>query len=473
MKVKELNNYVWFIGILALSATMIVSGIRCSSKSSTNSTNGTNGSNVTLTGLLYQGTVYNVAPTSFNVSNLSAQTATPTTPLSGYLLYCVTFAQPPTASSSGASDSKGNVTLRLPKNTPFGCFINDSSGNSFATLIFNSGTLVTQTVSFSGNADLGEITVDPANGLASVQLPAQGSPVVGISITGSSNTYGVGILPLGIAIDSSGNAWVTNSSSNSVTKFSSKSGAIIGTYPVDGNDPHGIAIDASGNIWVTTNKDNGTCSTVINKLSSSGALLVTSTVEGAAHMPAIDASGNVWVPAIGDFPDYYGCGFSSVVTKFSPMAAKTGAYYFVGHNADSIAIDASDNVLVTTGNNSIIELNSIGATINTYTLSSGISTGAIAIDSSGNIWVANTHLGWNSNGNSVFLGILSSVIELSPAGVPLAAYTVGKDAIDIQIDSSGNVWVVNMSSSTVTELVGVAKGPQYWPYTGPQWPVGF
>lgn len=424
MRIKELNKYVWFIGLLALSATMIVSGIRCSSKSSTNSTNGTNGSTVTLTGLLYQGTV-SVAPASFHVSSLSAQTATPTTPLSGYLLYCVTFAQPPTAASSTASDSKGNVTLTLPKNTPLGCFINDSSGNSVATLIFNSGTQVTQTVSFSGNADLGEITIDPANGLASVQLPAQGSPVVGISVTGSSNTYGVGIRPLGIAIDSSGNAWVANGS-NTVTKFS-----------------------------------------------PSGAILVTSTVEGDAHVPAIDASGNVWVPTIGDFPYYSGCGFSSAVTKFSPMAATIGAYHFVGHDAVGIAIDSSGNVWVTTGNNSIIELNSSGVVINTYTLGSGISTGAIAIDSSGNIWVANTHLGWNSNGNSVFLGILSSVIELSPAGVPLAAYIVGKDAIDIQIDSSGNVWVVNMSSNTVTELVGVAKGPQYWPYTGPQWPVGF
>ncbi len=469
MKIKNIK-YAWSIGLFILALTMIAADIGCS-KSSTNTTTGgpTNGSTVTLTGLLYQGTV-SVAPASFHVNSLSAQTATPTTPLSGYLLYCVTFAQPPTAASSSASDSKGNVTLTLPKNAPSGCFINDSSGNSVATLIFNSGTQFTQTVSFSGNADLGEITIDPANGLASVQLPSQGSPIAGVRVTGSSNTYGVGILPLGMAIDSSGNAWVANGS-NMVTEFNS-SGAIIGSYPVFGDDPFGIAIDASGNIWVTNNKGNN-CSSVINKLSSSGAQLVTSTVDGDAHLPAIDASGNVWVPSIGDFPDGSGCGFSSAVTKLSPMAATIGAYHFVGHDAVAIAIDSSGNVLVTTGNNSIIKLDPNGTTIDTYSLGSGISTGAIAIDNSGNIWVANTHLGWNSNGNSVFLGILSSVIELSPAGVTIATYTVGKDAIDIAIDGSGNVWVTNLSSNTVTELVGVAKGPQYWPYTGPQWPVGF
>ncbi|MCL4558961.1 MAG: hypothetical protein M1491_10150 [Deltaproteobacteria bacterium] len=44
----------------------------------------------------------------------------------------------------------------------------------------------------------------------------------------------------------------------------------------------------------------------------------------------------------------------------------------------------------------------------------------------------------------------------------------------IAIDPSGNVWVTdfdfNTDADTVTGLMGVAKGPQYWTYTGPVWP---
>ena len=42
--------------------------------------------------------------------------------------------------------------------------------------------------------------------------------------------------------------------------------------------------------------------------------------------------------------------------------------------------------------------------------------------------------------------------------------------MSIVIDTSGNVWVANWNSNSVTKIVGLATGPQYFPYTGPQWP---
>ena len=62
-------------------------------------------------------------------------------------------------------------------------------------------------------------------------------------------TYTVGTNPVGVAIDSSGNVWVTNYGSANVSKLSS-AGALLGTYTV-GTNPYGIAIDSSGNVWVT------------------------------------------------------------------------------------------------------------------------------------------------------------------------------------------------------------------------------
>ena len=101
-------------------------------------------------------------------------------------------------------------------------------------------------------------------------------------------TYTVGTNPEGVAIYSSGNVWVANYGSASVSKLSS-AGALLGTYTV-GTNPYGIAIDSSGNVWVA---NSGSAN--VSKLSSAGALLGTYTVGTNPHGIAIDSSGNVWV----------------------------------------------------------------------------------------------------------------------------------------------------------------------------------
>jgi DNA-binding beta-propeller fold protein YncE len=57
----------------------------------------------------------------------------------------------------------------------------------------------------------------------------------------------VGTGPEGIAFDGA-NIWVTNWTSNNVTKLRASDGAILGTFAV-GSSPTGIAFDGA-NIWV-------------------------------------------------------------------------------------------------------------------------------------------------------------------------------------------------------------------------------
>ena len=74
----------------------------------------------------------------------------------------------------------------------------------------------------------------------------------------------------------------------------------------------------------------------------------------------------------------------------------------------------------------------------------------------------------------------SSVTELSPSGTVIHNYVAsGNQPYGIAIDKSGNVWVTNYGNGTsgtgagdsnVQEYMGAAKGPQYFPYSGPQWP---
>lgn len=299
----------------------------------------------------------------------------------------------------------------------------------------------------------------------------------------------VGASPVGIAIDASGNAWVTNSgsggtsttTSGTVTELSS-SGITIGTYPVytAGAQPKGIAIDKDGNIWIANSGSNS-----VTELNSSGYPIGTYSLVSSGYCNnvggygiAIDASDNVWVDACGN------------VVELSSSGNTIGTYsipFTIGYlnGVDGIAIDASDNVWVdaygynfTNGNfvdvGEVVEFSSTGNVIGTYSLGTNVGeVGGIAIDTSGNIWVT----GWVNGA----LGL----VELNTFGTVIGQYTTGygfnwQYLSGIAIDASGNVWetlpsqIWNGSNyvSYVFEFVGATTGPQFFPYTGPQFAGG-
>ena len=128
--------------------------------------------------------------------------------------------------------------------------------------------------------------------------------------------YNANYYPQGIAIDGSGNVWVTNYYNNTVTELNA-SGTIIGTYAV-GSYLSGIAIDASGNVWVAGNV-NGTNG--ITELSPTGVRIgayATGYWFWWGYYPgiAIDGSGNMWETT----PS------SSSVAEF--LGATTGPQFF-------------------------------------------------------------------------------------------------------------------------------------------------
>lgn len=188
MIIKKLNRHVWLIGLLALSGALVAGSMRCG-KSSTNSNNSTPTTQaLTISGVLEQGSVIMTATTYTGVKLIKTANASlldaslsglSITPLTGYQLYCITFSNPP-AASSGTADTSGNVAVTLnATNTPFGCFVLDSSGKGVGTLIFTNTTngQNSQTAVFSSNANLGTIMVDLTDGLALAELPSGGSLV--------------------------------------------------------------------------------------------------------------------------------------------------------------------------------------------------------------------------------------------------------------------------------------------------------
>lgn len=326
-----------------------------------------------------------------------------------------------------AVDGSGNVWVAntaastAVKYSPIGVLLSGTG--------FGSGTLNfpwALAIDASGNAwvaDTGHNQV--------VELDKTTGAVVGTPLTGNGLNF-----DMAIAVDASGSLWMVNSDGpfccddGSVTKFTS---LLSGSGPFTGGglsghgweSPNGIAVDGSGNIWISDYIGGydgvSICCGGITELDSSGTAISPSrgyTNGGAGDQRpqgiAIGASGTVWTAN----------GFASVTgLNISDASAVSGSPFTATqlNNPQGIAVDGLGSIWVTNnGGNSLSEFSKTGAAIspdatNGYGSGSGLSNPwAIAIDGSGNVWVT------NQTGNSVteFVGIAA------PTVTPIATQAV-------------------------------------------------
>ncbi len=312
---------------------------------------------------------------------------------------------------------------------------------------------------------MGNVWVASYFGVASEFSPT-GSPIFPNGITGGglSQSYG-------LAVDAQNNVWIPNENSpasvnngfGSVTVLSSTGQVISGTTGFSSGGlayPDAIAIDTNGTVWVADNYDAS-----VTLLSSTGQPLSGSKGYTTPNLAfpvavAIDANHNGWVAN----------GEDVFITKVSADGSQFTSYSCCD-DPHGVAIDQRGNVWVANFlGDSISQLASDGTVI-----SSGYSDNkasiwhpqGIAIDGSGHVWVAN------------YLG--SSITELagsaanSPGQIlsPTAGYAGNaglSQAFAVAIDASGNLWITNFSTNTLTEIVGLAspaKTPQLGPVQSP------
>jgi hypothetical protein len=374
-------------------------------------------------------------------------------------------------------------------------------------------------------------------------------PALGYStyLGGSGGDYGYGI-----AVDSSGNAYVTGTTASTnfptmnplqpvnegatgnafITELNPTGSALVySTYlgGSGGDYGYGIAVDSSGNAYVTglTGSTNfplvnplqpdyggGTNDAFVAKINSSGSALVYSTYLGGCGSDAgssitVDGSGNAYVTGItytftesvnfpttpgafqtvcGGGPDTYTC-WDAFVSKLNPAgSALVYSTYLGGSLQDQgsgIAVDSSGNAYVTglttsinfptmnplqpvngggaNGNGTafITELNPTGSALvySTYLGGSGGDAGSsIAVDGSGNAYVTGLTASTNfptmnplqpANGGTYD----AFVSKLNPAGSALVYSTyLGGNGSDfgrgIAVDGSGNAYVTGTTAST-------------------------
>jgi streptogramin lyase len=270
---------------------------------------------------------------------------------------------------------------------------------------------------------------------------------VGAILSSSSGITGGGLnSPYRIAIDASGNIWVTNFGGSTLSEYNPTTSTwVSGTSGYTGGglkNPEGLAIDSAGNVWVAN--EGGNSLSEYNPTSGwDSALGYTGGGLSMPHTIAIDLLGNVWVPNDG----------ASSISEFSSAGVPSASSPITGGGLEyppAIALDASGNLWMPNYNNVLSEYNPTSGWVSTtgYTGGGLSDPEAVAIDGAGNIWVSN------------YFGSFSEFSSSGTAMSGTSAFGGGWNLsypFSIAIDGSGNLWLTNAQSTSgnLSEAVGL------------------
>ncbi|MFA4946709.1 MAG: NHL repeat-containing protein [Candidatus Micrarchaeia archaeon] len=141
------------------------------------------------------------------------------------------------------------------------------------------------------------------------------------------------------------------------------------------------------------------------------------------------------------------------VTKLYESNGTVAGVFEAGAVPESIAVDSEGNVWVadgSDGNGEVTKLDASGELIGTFVV--GLAHPRVVLDPEGNVWV---------------LDIGDKIEKLDPDGNVLGIFTVGMDPVDIIADPHGNVWVTGSPSGEIEgnlvklNLEGVVIGDYY------------
>ena len=243
------------------------------------------------------------------------------------------------------------------------------------------------------------------------------------------------------------------------------------------NDPYGVAVDGSGNMYVADHRNNLirkiTPAGVVTTLAGSGSTGSTNGTGTAASFNypggiAVDGSGNVYVGDTGN----------NLIRKITPAGVVTtlagsgseGSANETGTAASfrspwGVAVDGSDNVYVADPNNNLIRKitsagvvttlagsGSSGSTNGTGTAASFRSPWGVAVDGSGNVYVADrsNHLIRKITPEGVVTTLAGSGSEGSANGTGTAASFNSPSGV--AVDFSGNVYVADQSNNLIRKI---------------------
>jgi len=293
--------------------------------------------------------------------------------------------------------------------------------------------------------------------------------------------------PTGVAVDAAGNIYVADAENHRIRKITS--GGIVSTLAGSGtagsadgdgtaaqfNSPRAVAVDATGNVYVADGINNKirkiTPAGTVSSLAGSGAsgFADGDGINAKFYFPkgiALDASGNIYVA---DDINHRVRKVTPTGTVTTIAGSTSGSDDGDGvnakfHNPRGVTLDAAGNIYVAdAGNHRIRKITPTGtvSTIagSTLGVTEGIGTAAkfntpagIAVDASGNIYVADDE-------NERIRKIASGGVVSTLAGGFLSGFTDGVGGVaqfnsptGLAIDASGNIYVADRHNHSIRKI---------------------
>jgi hypothetical protein len=371
------------------------------------------------------------------------------------------------------------------------------SGNTYNAATASSGSQSTQCAALMSNATSDGTTTgtkpnDTATAMLNIAHYPAGEPstnttfVSGLfnSITGNvpfqpylssaPNDFSVGISftgnglasPGNVAIDASGDAWLTGS--GNVVELASNGAPLSGTTgyaTATGYQNRSPVIDSSGNLWyiVTTGAGAG----YVGKMNSSGVVQSgsgydTQTTIGPYSL-AVDANNNIWV-ANGQSTqtaDNYAAYITEVnqsgsvvqTVNANPSFSSTGgANVLLGPNG--LALDGNGLMWVDGGaSGTVASFNTTSGTVSWYANTSSTASNDpsfLAIDQNNKLWVPNL----NTNFVQTVTPSAATNTGTNTYSYSYPTYTGGglTGAASAAVDGANNVWVMGNNQKYVSEF---------------------
>jgi ELWxxDGT repeat protein len=259
--------------------------------------------------------------------------------------------------------------------------------------------------------------------------------------TGSGN--GQFNIPSGMAVDSSGNVYVSDRNNHRIQKFTS-SGTFITKWGSNGSGdgqfayPYGVAVDGSNYVYVADSSNNR-----VQKFDSDGNFITKwgsyGTGDGQFSTPygiAADGSGNVYVADYGN----------NRVQKFD-WGGNFISRWSVIPSPEGVAVDGAGSVYVVANINYLVQkftpAGSLLASFGSYGTGNGQFRSPIyvAVDGAGNVYVTDSYT-------------TSSAVQKFGSNGNYIARCGASQFTGVAVDSSGNVYAADVVNNRIQKFVG-------------------
>lgn len=247
--------------------------------------------------------------------------------------------------------------------------------------------------------------------------------------------------PQAIAVDSNNFIFTANSSSHNVSKIS-LGGSVFSDYATTGINPRDLVIDSQNNLFVA----NGSS---VTKITSMGVASTFASFDSQTpEAITIDDQDNLYVPTSDAAP--FGAGGNDQLYKITPAGSKSVIGEIEGH-AEDAAVDDNGNIYVLDSNpnnnqNKILKVTPAITTTIFANLDGNSSPSKMVFDTSKNLYVT-------MSCKAPFDGQLSKV---NPSGVVVANYSTGRCPNGLALNSTGQIFVTNRSDDSITRVTGDA-----------------